>query len=146
MLDTQNMQALQPLWGKLSLFERQVFITRECAQLTCDFCEARDHEGLDILFKHLNTLVDFADAMTAELEVEIKRDAITATFKAVQEAFASGNLSMALADTLDTLSADIRDYAINHITAEDCDKADNDAYENIKALMAADASSDKKTA
>ena len=78
MLDTQNMQALQPIWAKLTLCERQVFITRECAQLTCDFCDARDHQGLDVLYKHLNTLVDFADTMTAELESEIKRDNITA--------------------------------------------------------------------
>ena len=144
MLDTQNMQALQPLWAKLSLCERQVFITRECAQLTCDFCDARDSEGLDILYKHLNTLVEFADNMTAELECELKREAITATFKAVQEAFANGNLSVALADTLDALSADIRDYSINHITADDAEQADEDAYNNIKALF--DEPGDEKTA
>ena len=138
------MQALQTLWAKLSLCERQVFITRECAQLTCDFCDARDSEGLDILYKHLNTLVDFADTMTAELESEIKRDNITAAFKAVQEAFANGSINMALADTLSTLSDDIRDYATNHVTNDDAEQADEDAYNNIKALF--DEPGDEKTA
>lgn len=134
---TKNMEAIQPLWDTLTLCERQVFISRECAQLICDFRESRDHDGLDILYEHLTTLVDFTDTMTSEMEGDIKRDAITATFKTVQDAFSKGTIDVALADTLASLSDNIREYATNHPTEEQLNQDYEEAYENVKTLLSA---------
>jgi hypothetical protein len=73
--------------------------------------------------------------MIVELECSILRDSINDDFKAVQQAFDANAIDEGLADNLAALAENVRNYAVSHPTADDCDQADEDAYTNIKAAM-----------
>lgn len=135
MLETKIMSELYPIWDKMTLCERKSFIARECSQLTCDFCDARDVQGINSLHRSLELLIDFVDTMTVELECSILRDSINEDFKAVQQAFDANAIDEGLADNLAALAENVRNYAVSHPTECESDQADEDAYANIKAAM-----------
>ena len=134
-----NINNILDAFARLSLFERERFITRACAELINSMCEAREAKGLETIHKNLVVLTDFADAMQCELEIEVMRENIRTSFDALRSDFENDDFDDSLAEKLDALSDNIRQYNSIKISTEECDAAEEDAYDNIKALMDAEA-------
>ena len=73
--------------------------------------------------------------MQDELEVRAKKNSITADFSAICADIESKGFNADIAERLAALSEDVREYAEIQPTAEEEEQADDDAYENIKALI-----------
>ncbi|MBQ7220691.1 MAG: hypothetical protein IJS28_06915 [Synergistaceae bacterium] len=129
------MDDIAPVWEKATIFERESFITRSCAELIVDMCDAGEAKGLEVIRANLASLTEFAELMQDELEVRAKKNSITADFSAICADIESKGFNADIAERLAALSEDVREYAEIQPTAEEEEQADDDAYENIKALI-----------
>ena len=129
------MDKISPVWEEASIFERESFITRSCAELIVEMCDVREAKGLEVIHNNLTALVDFVEEMQYELEVRSKKDRLDADFAELCSDIKSNGFDGNIAERLAAFSEAVKEYAEANITAEDCEQTDDDAYENIKALI-----------
>ena len=129
------MDKISPVWEEASIFERESFITRSCAELIVEMCEVREAKGLEVIHNNLTALVDFVEEMQYELEVRSKKDKLDADFAELCSDIQSNGFDGNIAERLAAFSEAVKEYAEANITAEDCEQTDDDAYENVKALI-----------
>ena len=129
------MDKISPVWEEASIFERESFITRSCAELIVEMCDVREAKGLEVIHNNLTALVDFVEEMQYELEVRSKKDRLDADFAELCSDIQSNGFDGNIAERLAAFSEAVKEYAEANITAEDCEQTDEDAYENVKALI-----------
>ena len=129
------MDKISPVWEEATLFERESFITHSCAELIIEMCDVREAKGLEVIHNNLTALVDFVEEMQYELEVRSKKDKLDADFAELCSDIQSNGFDGNIAERLAAFSEAVKEYAEANITAEDCEQTDEDAYENVKALI-----------
>ena len=130
------MDKISPVWEEASIFERESFITpHSCAELIIEMCDVREAKGLEVIHNNLTALVDFVEEMQYELEVRSKKDKLDADFAELCSDIQSNGFDGNIAERLAAFSEAVTEYAEANITAEDCEQTDEDAYENVKALI-----------
>ena len=125
-------------WAKLSLVEREHFLSFECAQLPIALCDIRDAKGLEVFHKNLVALADFAESMLEEIEIRERRDNIKRVSAVLHDEIAKGNITQSVVERLEALSKEVKQYLEENPSVEEEDEADEDAYNNIVALMKAE--------
>ena len=123
-----------------TILEREQFIVRACAELICSMCDEKDAKGLEVLHNNLSTLINFTEDMQNEVEVKVKKEKIQQEFAAICADVEAKDFSTDIADRLAGLSEAVREYALEQLSADGLDDADEIAYENIKAVMEREAS------
>ena len=132
------LDTISACWEKLSLPEREQFLSRECTQLPVALCNVRDSKGLEVFHKNLVALADFAAEMLEEIEIRERRDNIKRTSKLLHDEIARGNFSLSVVEQLEALSQEVKLYLEENPSVEEEDEADEDAYNNIVAVMKAE--------
>ena len=134
MLDNKMMEILT-YWDGISLGDRETFLSSSCIELVKSMVEAKDEKGLEVLRKNLITLADFTDTMQFELEMQLRRTKITQKIKSLYSYIQKNGLNNNAVSSLEELTEDVRGYVLTQQTEEDDEKAEEDAYSNIKALI-----------
>ena len=134
---TNVQQALSSCWEKLSLDERRKFLTFESSQLCIALCDARD-KSIELFHKNLVTIPDFADTMCWELEHRERKDKLQQSFTALHEEINKDGFTSQVAQHLEALSQDVKQFLIEDPTDEELDKDDENAYSNIMSVMKAE--------
>ena len=133
---SKKMKDVFTFWDTLSLAERETFLSHACADLITALFDVQDEKGLEVFQKNLETLAEFAEDMQCELEMLKRRNAISQNLNSIQEDVKRSGFNQAIAERLAQLSENVNDYVAEYASPEECDKADEDAYNNIKALIA----------
>lgn len=135
-MSSKNLKDIGNLWDTLALPERESFLSHACADLIIGLFNVQDEKGLVVVQSNLETLVDFAEDMQHELDMLKKRNAISENLTAIHEDIERSGLNETIAERLAELSENVNDYVANYASPEECDKAEEDAYNNIAAIIA----------
>lgn len=125
-------------WEKLSLHERRSFLAFNSSQLLIDFCDARDAKGLELFHQNLTAITEFADTMRTELEHRERKDSLQKSFTALHEEIEKGGFTQQVAQHLEALSEDVKQFLLEDPEDEYYENGDEDAYNNIVAAMKAE--------
>ena len=134
---TNVQQTLSSCWEQLSLLERRKFLTFECSQLCVALCDARD-KSIELFHEHLASIAEFAETMCWEMERRQKQDDLQKSFTLLHEEISKDGFTQHVAERLEALSEDVKNFILEDPNDEDLDADEQHAYDNVVAAMKAD--------